>query len=434
MIQSLFKLRDYQQYLSDKACTILSQNRMVYFSIEVRCGKTLIALETCKKFGASSVLFITKIKAFQSIQSDYDNFGYTFNIEIINKESIHKINHNNFDVVIYDEAHQYGAFPKAGTNQKIMVKRFANIPCILMTGTSTPESFSQIYHQLQLSSNSPYKNYKNFYQWAKDYVQVKQRNLGYAVVADYSDADAVRIMADVNPFTLRFTQKESGFVSKVNETVLTVKMQDRTYEIIKRLKRDFVVTGSKGVILADTGAKLMQKEHQLTSGTVKLEDGTFIILDDTKARFILNKFKDDKIAIFYKYVAQLQNLKNVIGDRLTTDLDEFNNTDKWIALQFVSGREGINLSKADYLVMAEIDFSAVTYWQARDRMTTKDRAENYVYWVFAEGGMELKIYKLIQKKKNFTLAHYDRTTGTKQDYQAIRGAGVVRNKINQNQS
>jgi hypothetical protein len=177
----------------------------------------------------------------------------------------------------------------------------------------------------------------------------------------------------------------------------------------------------------------MQKEHQLTSGTVKLEDGTSIILDDTKARFILNKFKDDKIAIFYKYVAQLQNLKNVIGDRLTTDLEEFNTTDKWIALQFVSGREGINLSKADFLVMAEIDFSAVTYWQARDRMTTKYRTENYVYWVFAEGGMESKIYKLIQKKKNFTLAHYERTTGTKQDYQAIRGSGVVRNKINQNQ-
>jgi hypothetical protein len=83
--------------------------------------------------------------------------------------------------------------------------------------------------------------------------------------------------------------------------------------------------------------------------------------------------------------------------------------------------------------MAEIDFSAVTYWQARDRMTTKYRTENYVYWVFAEGGMESKIYKLIQKKKNFTLAHYERTTGTKQDYQAIRGSGVVRNKINQNQ-
>ena len=33
-----------------------------------------------------------------------------------------------------------------------------------------------------------------------------------------------------------------------------------------------------------------------------------------------------------------------------TDLDEFNNTNKSIAYQIVSGREGVNLSKAKYLV------------------------------------------------------------------------------------
>jgi hypothetical protein len=158
--------------------------------------------------------------------------------------------------------------------------------------------------------------------------------------------------------------------------------------------------------LADTAAKLLQKEHQLTSGTIKFEDGTALIIDDTKAQFIKEQFKEFKIAIFYKYVAQLESLKQVIGNNLTTDLDEFNNTDKWLALQFVSGREGINLSKADYLVMAEIDFSAVTYWQARDRMTTKDRKENIIYWVMAEKSIEQKIYKLVQQKKNFTLQHY----------------------------
>lgn len=422
----MFNLRDYQHELSDRACSILTSNRMVYFSIQVRCGKTLIALETCRKFGAKSVLFITKIKAFKSIETDYNNFGYKFNLTVINKESIHKVDHNNFDVVVYDEAHQYGAFPKAGSNQKELVKRFSNIPCILMTGTSTPESFSQIYHQLQLSSNSPYKEYKNFYKWANDYVEIKQRNLGYAIVKDYSHADESKIKNDIQPFTIVYTQSDAGFTSKVNEFILRVKMKDSTYEIIKRLKRDFVVSGSSGAIVADTGAKLMQKEHQLTSGTVKLEDGNFIIIDDSKARFIADKFKNDKIAIFYKYVAQLENLRNVIGDKLTTDLEEFNSTDKWLALQFVSGREGINLSKADFLVMAEIDFSAVTYWQARDRMTTKDRAENYVYWIFADGGMEDKIYKLIEKKKNFTLSHYERTTNTGKDYQAIRGRGLVR--------
>jgi hypothetical protein len=427
-------LRDYQVDLSDKAAAILKDKKLVYLSIMVRVGKSLIALETCRKFGANRVLFITKIKAFSSIQSDYKTFGFYFHLDIINKESIHKIETNNYDVIIYDEAHQYGAFPKAGTNQKELVKRFSNIPCILMTGTSTPESYSQIYHQLQLSDSSPFRQYSNFYKWANDFVNVKQRNLGYSVVNDYSDADFAKIKEIVKPFTIYFTQEQAGFESNVKEYILTVEMKPITNQIIKKLKKDLVVVGASGkTILADTGAKLMQKEHQLTSGTVKLEDGTSIILDDTKAKFILNKFQSDKIAIFYKYVAQLQNLKNVIGDRLTTDLEEFNTTDKWIALQFVSGREGINLSKADFLVMAEIDFSAVTYWQARDRMTTINRKENIVYWIMAEKSIEQKIYKLVQSKKNFTTKHYERTTGTKQDYQAIRGAGVVRNKINQNQ-
>jgi hypothetical protein len=54
-------------------------------------------------------------------------------------------------------------------------------------------------------------------------------------------------------------------------------------------------------------------------------------------------------------------LKSVLKDKLTTDLDEFNNSDKWIALQYQSGKEGLSLSKADYLVALNIDFSSSTY-------------------------------------------------------------------------
>jgi hypothetical protein len=417
----MYKLRDYQVELSDKAAKILRHKKLVYLCIEVRCGKTLIALETCRKFEAKRVLFITKIKAFSSIQSDYNNFGFNFHLDIINKESIHKIESNNYDVVIYDEAHQYGAFPKAGSNQKELVKRFSKLPIILMTGTSTPESYSQIYHQLQLSDASPFNQYSNFYKWAKDYVNIKLKNLGYAKVNDYSDADINKIKLLTDPITITYTQEQAGFESNVKEFILNVKMSPVTYEIIKRLRRDLVVVGSSGAIVADTGAKLLQKEHQLTSGTIKFEDGSHKIIDTTKAKFILDRFKEYKIAIFYKYVAQLESLKQVIGDRLTTDLDKFNNSNKWIALQFQSGREGINLSKADFLVMAEIDFSAVTYFQARDRMTTKNRKENIVYWIFADGGIENKIYKTVMNKKNFTSKHYERATNTIKDYQAIRG-------------
>ena len=39
----------------------------------------------------------------------------------------------------------------------------------------------------------------------------------------------------------------------------------------------------------------------LYSGTVKFEDGNSMVLDSFKAEYIFNKFKKNKIAIFYKF-------------------------------------------------------------------------------------------------------------------------------------
>ena len=51
------------------------------------------------------------------------------------------------------------------------------------------------------------------------------------------------------------------------------------------------------------------------------------------------------------------------------------------------------MRKASSLVYYNIDFSATSYWQSRDRMTTKERLESNIYWVFSERGIEKKIYK-----------------------------------------
>ena len=402
------KLRPYQEEIAYKANKILSECGFVYLSLEVRCGKTLTALETCKLYGAKKVLFITKIKAFSSIQGDYDNFTYKFDITIINKESIHKVLTNDFDVVIIDEAHGLAAFPKASKYQKDIRKRFSKKPIIFLSGTPTPESFSQWYHQLQVSDRSPFKQYTNFYKWANDYVNVTEQNLGYARVKVYKDGKEHEILKSVQPFILTFTQEQAGFTSQVNEHILECEMLPITYDIIKRLKRDKIVQGKSGLILGDTGVKLMQKVHQLSSGTCKFEDGTSMVIDYSKARFIEERFRFNKIAIFYKFKEELNALKSVYGSDITEDLDEFNNTDKCIALQIVSGREGLSLKNAKYLVYYNIDFSATSYWQSRDRLTTMDRQTNDVYWVFSKGGIEKNVYKSVMNKKNYTLSNFNR--------------------------
>ena len=150
----------------------------------------------------------------------------------------------------------------------------------------------------------------------------------------------------------------------------------------------------------------MSKIHQLFSGTVKMESGKAMITDLSKAKFIRTEFKNKKIGVFYKFKAEYDALKQVYGDDLTDDLDVFKQTDKNIALQIVSGREGISLKEADCLVYYNIDFSALSYWQSRDRMTTKDSKVSDVYWIFSENGIETKIYKTVTKKKDYTLRHF----------------------------
>ena len=403
-----FKLREYQQRIAIDAHFKLIDYHIVYLAMEVRTGKTLTALETAKLYGAKNVLFLTKKKAISSIQNDYDNFGYSFNLTIINNESVHLIN-DTFDLLISDEHHRNGAFPKPNKVTKLLKQRYSNLPMIFLSGTPHPESYSQIFHQFWISNYSPFRNYINFYKWANDYVIVTQKYLGFAKVNDYSSAKYEMIKSVIDKYFISFTQKDAGFETSVNENILYCEMLDTTYDLIKRLRKDKVLQGKNEVVLADTGVKEMSKIHQMYSGTVKFESGNTKILDYTKGWFIKDKFKDTKIAIFYKFKAEYELLKTVFNNNLTDDLNEFNTTDKNIALQIVSGREGISLAKAKYLVYFNIDFSAVSYWQSRDRLTTMDRKINDVYWIFAKNGIENKIYKSVSNKKDFTLNVFKKT-------------------------
>ena len=396
-------LRDYQLEISHKACGILKDKRIVYLAMQVRTGKTLTALHTAHLYGAKNVLFLTKKKAISSIESDYKNFGYSFNITIVNDEQLPKIE-SNYDLIIHDEHHRFGAFPKPSQRVKEFKLKFSRIPMIFLSGTPAAESYSQMFHQFWVSGYTPFKEV-NFYKWAKTYVNVKQKQLGYAIVNDYSDAKIDLIDAVIQPYILKFTQEESGFESKVNEHVIYYPTLCRN--LIERLEKDLIIEGKENVILADTGAKLMQKVHQLESGTIKFECGKSMILNTRKADFIRDHFEGKKLAILYYFVEEFELLKLVFPN-FTTDLDEFNRTDKHYIGQQYSSAMGVNLSKAHCLVFYNFGYSGTNFIQARDRMTVKERPVNDVYFVYGKGSLSEKIHKTVSQKKNFTLKMYVR--------------------------
>jgi hypothetical protein len=399
------ELRAYQRAIVDKAKVILGKYNFVYLAMEVRTGKTLTSLSIAEEMGAQSVLFLTKKKALGSIGEDANKLCPSFEFFAINYESMHKLPDINWDFIILDEAHTLGTYPKPSKRAKAVRDLVRNRKVVLLSGTPTPESYSQMYHQVYGIYKNPFRGYKNFYRFADDYVDVRERNIG-GLRAKFYDKALPSILTAMKPYTISFSQKEAGFKSQLNEHVLTVPMQDRTYGLCSELRKHRVIDGKQEVILGDTPVKLMQKLHQMYSGTVKFESGNAMVFDHTKAQYIFDKFGHDKVAIFYKFKAELTALQNVYGSALTTSLTEFDITDKTIALQIVSGREGISLRKASSLVYYNIDFSATSYWQSRDRMTTKERLESNIYWVFSERGIEKKIYKAVSAKKDYTLNHF----------------------------
>lgn len=400
------KYRDYQLDIIKKGAGVLMQHRFLYLAMEVRTGKTLTSLGTAASLGVDSVLFITKKKAISSIERDYDMLSPSFKIEVVNYESLHKVK-GEYNLIVLDEAHSMGAFPKPSKRAK-QVKALIdkqNPFVILLSGTPTPESYSQMYHQVYACKNNPFKKHKSFYKFCHEFVNVTERMINSLRIRDYSKGKS-SILDEMKPYTISYSQKEAGFKVDTTEHILRMDMLPLTYRLADLLKKNLVIEGKDEVILADTPVKLMMKLHQIYSGTVKFESGHAKVVDYSKAQFIMSKFKGKKIGIFYKFKQELKAIKHVFGDDITTDLKEFEDTDKSIALQIVSGREGISLKLADCLVYYNIDFSATSYWQSRDRMTTSTRLKSDVYWIFSKGGIEDQIYKAVSNKRDYTLKHF----------------------------
>lgn len=402
-------LRPYQEEIAEQGLAILSKYKIVYLAMEVRCGKTLTALSIAERYGAKNVLFLTKKKAVESgtIQSDYNLLAPSYSITITNNESLHKVT-GTFDLLISDEHHRNGSYPKPNITTKEIKKRYAHLPMIFLSGTPCIESTSQLYHQFWISNYSPFAEYKTFYKWAVRYVKEKYKYLYGKQIRDYSDAKTEDIMQVLNKYFIYYTQEQAGFESKIKENVIYYNETPFITKLKDQLLENGIIQSKTDNILADTPAGLMTKLHQIESGTVITESGASYVLDKNKATFVRDYFKGKKIAIFYYYQKELELLKEVFGETLTTDFDEFVSTDKNFCIQQKTGSEAISLKEADALVYFSFGFSGKDFVQGRDRMTTKERAENNVYIILCKGGFNEKLYKVVSQKKRYNEAIFNK--------------------------
>ena len=406
----MIELRDYQENISSYARRVLHWAGCFYLNMECRTGKTLTALVTAQKYGAKSVLCITKKKAIASIWKDYNalrNKTIDYELEVVNHESAHKVQ-GDYDLVMLDEAHALGAYPRLNKKTKSIKRLCRGLPVIFMSGTPTPESFSQLYHQFWVCDYSPWKRYKSFYAWAKDYVNIGTKWINGQPIKDYSNAKQDLIHHDIDCLMQTYTQKEAGFKTEIEEEELIVPMRKQTQRLLKELYKDRIAYTDNGMVVeADTPAKLLTKMHQVSSGTVIADDNTHIILDNSKALFAKNYFDGKKIAIFYVYQTEAELLHEVFPN-WTDNPEEFQaSPDKTFICQVRRAREGVRLDSADALVFYNLEYSFLSYEQGRNRLASKERETPCkVYFLCSDCGIEGDILKAVHGKSDFTLSWY----------------------------
>lgn len=411
----MIELRDYQKEISAKAARLLATHGLCYLSMECRTGKTLTALETARLFGATCVLVITKKKAIPSIHHDHELLDSPFLLDVINYESAGKITSTGnvakagkaYDIVILDEAHSLGAFPKPGKRTMDVRRICVGLPVLYLSGTPSPESYSQLYHQFWVCSHSPWAKFKTFYKWAHIYVDIVPKKINGYNINDYSHARKDLIDRDVRHLFIDYSQEDAGFSCNINERVLTVPMAEITREYLSAIRRDRIVYIDGDAVLADTPAKLMSKMHQLSSGTVITEDGERLITDRSKAEFVRDMFGGRKIAVFYVFQSEADLLHEQFPN-WTDSPEEFQTRDDLVFIcQVKRAREGVRLDTADALIFFNIEFSYLSYEQGRNRLVSKERKEAAdVYFLISDCGIEADIIEAVHGKRDFTASYY----------------------------
>ena len=356
-------------------------------------------------------------ETFSGLKQEYALTGK--DVQVVSYDSLHKIAVLSSEwVIIADEAHGFGAYPKPALRAKELRRISQHCRVIMLSATPTPESYSMIYHQLWAANvKIPFiTDYRNFYAWAKDYVTPKQKKIGTGqMIADYSHAKQELILPQIEPYMLTATKTEAGFTqTTIKEAFFTAPLPDAVKCLIAEVKKNRIAylptEQGEVVILADTAAKLLSKEHQLASGTVIPEGSKEgIVLSTHKIgtlKFAMRLYP--RVAVFYKFIAERKMLLEALGDAVTEDNQEFNvNPSKTFIGQFISKREGINLEKADAIICLNIDFAYLSYIQMINRMMSYNRTKPaVVVWIFSDNGIEEAIYKAVAKKKNYTAAYY----------------------------
>ena len=348
-------LKPHQIEAAAKATSIIESKGLVYIFGQPRVGKSLISLEIAKNYRN---LLKTKVKTLVFTKKmaigDWLQYKDFYDYEVTNYEKVTKLNPNEYNFIIIDEAHNFGAFPKP--SQRILnMRRFCkNKPVVFLSGTPFVESPNSVYSQLSLSSFSPFNYLPNGYSFFKLYGIPDTIYIYGKKVESYKKADWSKIEAVINPYVVKVTYEDAG-IEYSNVDRIHKLYDDKLEELLEAIYK----TQTAGDYMLENASAQGQAMLQYIGGFYK-----GLKIPQTKLEW-LKKFTQDnsgKTAVMCYFIQEQEELTKVFEDN--------SNVEVYSSTKYC---EGIDLSGYDNYVLYSFGYSGAKFIQLRDRVVNIHR-------------------------------------------------------------
>ncbi|EMH44279.1 hypothetical protein HMPREF1430_00452 [Helicobacter pylori GAM96Ai] len=396
---------------------ILQNKNLVYLHMQERTGKTLSAISIFYLYhllqeSPTKLLVITKKKAVDDYQKALKPFNDQENFEslVLNYESSRlKLENMEFDFngVILDESHNaVSSYPNESVTFKKIKKLFlskGDIPVIFSSATPYSESYSKLFFQLALSSNSPFKDYGlDFYSFFKDYGFPKIKTIGGRKVKDYSELKEELFLTAIEPYFYR--RARECFVEPEDVLIELIYSEKQLELIEKATTLDCFYLNQSLKYEVSSPTKAFSFIHQLESGTIKCStDKNFHLApkDNPKLSYLLKQKNLENVAIFCYYRAELEYLQKHLP--------------KASIFHYTRHAEGIDLSHFEKMIIYTANFSATKFSQVRSRLCRKDRTKPIIVeWLVLENSISSKVFESVHtKNENFNVSSFLRSNALK---------------------
>jgi SNF2 family DNA or RNA helicase len=421
-------------------------------------GKTLTMLKLIEERGYQRVLVITKLAAIRSAWMK-DIEQHTTGIRavpllkgnsaakalemhtalypyverptavIVNYETARliakTIKECDFDLIIADECHKLKAYNSAVSLDLADACSTAKHR-IAMTGTGFHDRPTDLYGQIRwldpiLKKRPAYHQstvFGKYQEFFERYATYYERD-NIKIATGYKNLE--ELTAKIEPFTFQIKTEDAVDLPAERHVEIRLEMPAEYRRVYTELRDEMLVKIEENEMSAPSLLTEMLRLHQLTGGFYQPDDMPGIVMMKQKSPKLdaclelLDEIGDQPVVIFTRFKHDVAILSSAIQDRKVMQLtgtyhDEYAfqyecTGNEVLIANIAAGAEGVNLSRAGYVIFYSTGFSNTEYFQATYRVRRPGRDVNVpvvYYHLMLDKSVDTVIWSTLQNKQVLT--------------------------------